>query len=473
MISQYLPFHNLNDDELQSLYCNFLSAVYYENLYFNPYEVCDRYNEDVSPDSFTNGDVTYNRLMSDYYDVDRFNNKVAVESTTSNFTLMAHNIRSIAKNLDEFLIDFDIAKNNIDIMAFCETRLSVDIESIYRVPNYVLFSNPRNTMGGGMAMYISDRYRGTVVEEFTFLLPQFEMITVKVNRNSEQYLLCCIYRPPHDDLRAFIEVLDTILLRLASTYSDMKRIIMGDFNINLLNVKSGGFPQEFLNTMYSFGYMPHILRPTRVAGQSATLIDNVWTSDGTLLINGGIIKSGISDHFPVFIDIVGSGTCSRFTEICYSMRIVNAECKARIATNLSEVDFDQVMGSTDVEYAYGSVVQIIDNLFNSSFPLIQRRKKKLDIDKPYIDNDIKVMIKQKHRLQRLYFKHPITYEREYKSIRNALNTKLRLAKRKFYSDRLKENSGNMKKTWRILNELCGRKNDDDRKVVLNINGVLV
>ena len=101
------------------------------------------------------------------------------------------------------------------------------------------------------------------------------MVCAMVDRNCDKYVLCNIYRPPGTDLRLFCQALDNILLKIAADYSSVKCVIMSDFNFNLLHINSGSIAHEFLLSMYSDGYMPQILRPTRVARNSATLLDQI------------------------------------------------------------------------------------------------------------------------------------------------------------------------------------------------------
>ena len=51
--------------------------------------------------------------------------------------------------------------------------------------------------------------------------------------------------------------------------------LTGDFNIDLLKYDSNNKYAEFLNTMTSFGFLPHILQPTRISDFSSTIIDNI------------------------------------------------------------------------------------------------------------------------------------------------------------------------------------------------------
>ena len=50
----------------------------------------------------------------------------------------------------------------------------------------------------------------------------------------------------------------------------------GDFNIDLLKYDTNIKYSEFLNTVTSFGFLPHILQPTRITEYSSTVIDNIY-----------------------------------------------------------------------------------------------------------------------------------------------------------------------------------------------------
>ena len=73
---------------------------------------------------------------------------------------------------------------------------------------------------------------------------------------------------------------------------------MGDFNFNLLNYESHTTEtNDFLNTLISHYLLPHILQPTRVTDNSATVIDNIFSNNTEHALSGSIL-SRISDHFP-------------------------------------------------------------------------------------------------------------------------------------------------------------------------------
>ena len=74
--------------------------------------------------------------------------------------------------------------------------------------------------------------------------------------------------------------------------------MMGDFNTNLLNYESHSDTNEFLNSVISHYLLPYILHPTRVTDHSATVIDNIFSSNTDHDTCSGNI---LTDHFPQFL----------------------------------------------------------------------------------------------------------------------------------------------------------------------------
>ena len=78
-------------------------------------------------------------------------------------------------------------------------------------------------------------------------------------------------------------------------------VLLGDFNINLLNCDSLNSHSNFLDTLGSYQILPCITLPTRVTNHSSTLIDNIFASPTPFTSISGNIEIGISDHLPQFL----------------------------------------------------------------------------------------------------------------------------------------------------------------------------
>ena len=86
-----------------------------------------------------------------------------------------------------------------------------------------------------------------------------------------------IYRHPHMSFNSFnAEFLKPLLHKI--NRESKQTILLGDFNVDLLNSEVKSEPSLFLDTLGSNLIVPQILLPTRITGQSKTLIDNIFSS---------------------------------------------------------------------------------------------------------------------------------------------------------------------------------------------------
>ena len=80
--------------------------------------------------------------------------------------------------------------------------------------------------------------------------------------------------------------------------------MIGDFNVNFLKYHENAKTKYFYDNVFEKGVIPIINPPTRISEHSASLIGNILTTD---IFNNSlkkcIIKSDVSDHFPIFFSI--------------------------------------------------------------------------------------------------------------------------------------------------------------------------
>ena len=70
----------------------------------------------------------------------------------------------------------------------------------------------------------------------------------------------------------------------------------------MLDHRSNTKVKDCLNLTFQNFFIPVIKEPTRITKTNATLIDHVLTSDFVNTNSStGIVKSDISDHFPIFL----------------------------------------------------------------------------------------------------------------------------------------------------------------------------
>ena len=89
-----------------------------------------------------------------------------------------------------------------------------------------------------------------------------------------------MYKHPNVSITEFTnDYMSPLLEKLSCEKKDI--ILMGDFNINLLNYDSDKDTTYFVDTMYASSFYPTINTPTRITATSKTLIDNIFYNDFT------------------------------------------------------------------------------------------------------------------------------------------------------------------------------------------------
>ena len=78
--------------------------------------------------------------------------------------------------------------------------------------------------------------------------------------------------------------------------------ICGDFNFDLLKVDTDHITQHFFNLLCRYGFLPHILQPTRVTEHTATVIDNIFINNLQDDISGNVLLI-LSDHFAQMVSV--------------------------------------------------------------------------------------------------------------------------------------------------------------------------
>ena len=121
-----------------------------------------------------------------------------------------------------------------------------------------------------------------------------------INHKKSNILVGCIYRHPLIDLNEYNHYyLNELLNKLSSENKSV--ILLSDFKVDLMKYDNRHSTNEFLDSLYSHLFLPHITQPTSIRDSSKTLIDNIFSN--TLIENtiSGNLTATISHHLPQFI----------------------------------------------------------------------------------------------------------------------------------------------------------------------------
>ena len=121
-----------------------------------------------------------------------------------------------------------------------------------------------------------------------------ECITIELNiEKRKNKAVSCMYRTPGPNIDTFIEnfsLIHNVVNKNKIVY------VCGDFNTDLLKHETNRSTEDFLDTLFSLGLYPLIVKPSRITTHSNTLIDNIFTNNLSDSSHSGLLINDITDH---------------------------------------------------------------------------------------------------------------------------------------------------------------------------------
>ena len=339
-----------------------------------------------------------------YYTPDDFNNFLKEnfnkKEQVSNFTCYHFNCRSLPQNFDTLNSFLSSLTLQSSIIGLTETWLNKNCSlDLYNINNYTFISNARNTRrGGGVGMYVRNGISYERRYDLDVSNNSSESIFAELDTGSQKILVGVIYRPPNQPVDDFLKYINDIL---QIVHTEKKLFyLMGDFNINILNVGNVQYVDEFLDTMLSNSMFPLIKYPTRVSSNSFTLIDNIFTNDYSA-DTSGLFLSDISDHFPIFCIVKKSINNSKNENVIFK-RDINDDALVRFAQHLYNIQWD--FNSMNANECYNEFLDTFLKAYDSFFPVKQVKLKNKSKNEPWFNDDIRKVMKKKNRSIQIIFK---------------------------------------------------------------------
>ena len=119
----------------------------------------------------------------------------------------------------------------------------------------------------------------------------------------------------------------------------------------------------------------------------------MWTINIAAGKNSGVILSGISDPFPIFVN---QNLINELldTYVTYKVRIWTRAYCDELRILLSEVNWNGICNQKNADIMFDSFNTTLVSVYNDSFPYATRKTKPLDILKPYINANLRLLIKE-------------------------------------------------------------------------------
>ena len=232
------------------------------------------------------------------------------------------------------------------------------------VPNYNFYPTNVSSNKGGVCLFIKNTISCKQLPTLCIKKDHFESIFVECIISGKPIVIGMCYRRPGTPINCFQNELSRVIELIKGNC-----ILMGDFNLNMLNYDRDINVKNYSNLMTEYSYIPVITKPTRVKLNSISLLDQIWVNfEQAKPYQSKIILSDITDHFPVLFHYSLPNTSHNKKVITFRKRGEN--CDNLFKTNLENSTIHEVLLENDAESAFNIFNDKIYELYYESYPLI-------------------------------------------------------------------------------------------------------
>ena len=297
------------------------------------------------------------------------------------------NCRGLSHNWENF--ETLLSELHSDVFSFDFVGVSeayrCDMDTGLVLPGYhpIISRCRSNERGGGVAMFIKSEIQYKIRDDLSIFLPHiFESVFIETSSSDNHSIVVgVIYRPnsaPRADLDLFSSTLCDIMTIINS--EQKTSMILGDMNIDLKYLKHKK-TNDYLDNIFSLGYLPVVTKPTRVCASTATLIDHIYSNNYNLThqLTPAIVLTDVADNFSACLLVSNR---SKRTENKKNIHTGSSLKKTVNFTNLlNNIAFTSVTNETCASAAYDKFMDFYMNAFNCAFPIKKGNKpnKKVNI----------------------------------------------------------------------------------------------
>ena len=237
-------------------------------------------------------------------------------------------------------------------------------------------SNKKNRKGGGVCVFVHENHSFKLREDLGINCGAIQSLSIEMSSTeSKNIILNTIYRPPKVDMKQGETCFKD---EFSKNVKNLKNIVLAsDFNINFLDFEINKNVQGFLNLMFRYNMIPLTNKPTRVTRHSANAIDHIITNSvtGHNDFKTVIIKTDLSDHFPIVFAIKTNKTTQRPVVKSTYKRSYREKNIDKFKNILHNRNWNDIKKIEDPNKAYKYFLTIFIDIYHSRS---QNRKLKLN-----------------------------------------------------------------------------------------------
>ena len=398
-------------------------------------------------------------------------------SSKFNFSALHLNISSLAKHFDELNALLGLLNLNFSVIGISETRFLKNSPPIFDfdIGGYTAVHTPTESSAGGALLYISNHlsyFPRSDLDDVLYKPKELESVFVEVSfSNKPNYIVGCIYKHPGMSVNAFTAEFLSPFLQLVSK-ENKSIVLLGDFNINLLNFDNSTEVGTFIDTLESYSLLPQVTLPTRITETSQTLIDNIFTTSIDRKCVSGNVLHSISDHLPQFFCIssapfAGNG-CENLLNVYKDWSQFQSEEFSRIFHSL---DWREILSleKRNIDTSFDAFLSNVNGLVDRHVPMATLTKKQRN-KKPWITSEILKQMQIRDFYLRKYLNCKSEESRNFyfsifKRYRNLVVGLCRRSKAKYFVDYFHQNAKNIRKIWKGVKEIVSLKSSSTSKPI--------
>ena len=406
------------------------------------------------------------------------------------------NIDGNKSNFDLFVAELDTLKYKFPIIALAETNIDPEECSVYAINGYKSFyqsTKSSKSKGSGVAIYAHESLNAVINGDVSSVTDNLESLFIKIHNEPNPLNIGVIYRPPSGDSNSAMTELDEIMNILPK--SGVHIMAMGDFNINLHN-RNNKLVDDFENKVLGTGFFPLISVATHEKpGCKPSCIDNILSNDLENTLQSGTLRLGALHHQAIFH--INTNINSQTKHSSGKLTQYYDYCNTNIESFLISINKKL---QSDPPENFSNFCKTFSDELDKAFKLEKPKcSKRTPLNNPWITSGLIKSIDTKDVLydswkkaQKVKCVAPdnegkpvdrnncscrtcttiITRYQKYKLHRQALKHLINLSKKKYFSGKISEHSGNSKKLWEIINKIRGKSKHeikpcfklDDRKI---------
>ena len=237
-------------------------------------------------------------------------------------------------------------------------------------------------------------------------------------------------------------------------------ILLGDTNCDL-PTKQAEQPidndTKHMTGLYElFSFKQLVEEPTRVTLTTSSIIDHVATTCARNIVEAGVHKVTLSDHYMVYCIRKFNGAVEKGHKMIKTRKMKNFDKEAFLA-DVSGICWEQMFSETDD-------INALVNYWSSLFSLIIDKHAPITEMRvsekycPWIDKDLKALMQTRDKLKKAASKRKSQFLMDsYRQVRNKVNTMNSHLKKQYYTDKISSYQGNMKESWKTINELLNKR----------------